>query len=102
MDGALVRGAGEKRAPAVQAGKQLCVSETIFPRGSRHSFNLVYRGIGTGGRPGPPLDVRMSGGEFVDLRDMGPAPWPPTDAVAHHPGFRGGRGTREPGEVGKV
>ncbi len=84
-----VGGRGENKTQAVQAGKQLCVSETIIPRGSRHSLNLVYRGMGTGGGLRTSPDVRMAGREFVDLRDIYPAPVPRTDAGCCRPGFCG-------------
>jgi len=53
-----------------QAGKVLCVSETIFPEGSRHSVNMVYSGIHEGGGLKPAPETRMAGGDFVDFRRM--------------------------------
>jgi ADP-ribose pyrophosphatase YjhB (NUDIX family) len=73
MTETLSREITEKRGPRAQVGKLLCVSETIFPDGSRHSVNLVYRGIEVGGQLKPSTYVRMAGKEFVDLRKLNPA-----------------------------
>jgi ADP-ribose pyrophosphatase YjhB (NUDIX family) len=73
MTEALSREITEERGPRAQVGKLLCVSETIFPDGSRHSVNLVYRGLEVGGQLKPSSDVRMAGKEFVDLRKLNPA-----------------------------
>jgi hypothetical protein len=62
---------GKERTTRAQAGKMLCVSETIFPFSSRHSMSMVYGGIAADGGLQPTPEVRMMGGEFVDLR--GPA-----------------------------
>ncbi|RJP31243.1 MAG: hypothetical protein C4536_08300 [Actinobacteria bacterium] len=93
MDEALTGDTGEEIAPAAQAGKLLCVSETIFPHGSRHSMNLVYHGIGTGGAARHLSDVRMAGKEFVDLRELDPAsPMTPGEPATRscRRGFAGG------------
>jgi len=62
----------------------LCVSETIFPAVSRHSMDLVYRGIDAGGALQPAPQTRLAGGEFVDLRG----------SIAARPGDAGTAATR--------
>jgi hypothetical protein len=65
----------KRQAMRAQAGRSLCVSETIFPGGSRHSMNMVYRGMDAGGGLKPAPQERMAGGEFVDFRRLqGAAP----------------------------
>jgi hypothetical protein len=73
MSGERPTGGEGRGATAVQAGKALCVSETIFPAASRHVLRLVYRGFGDGGALQPGPQARLEGGEFVDLRGSGAA-----------------------------
>jgi 8-oxo-dGTP diphosphatase len=70
MSEALSREMEEETGLKVQAGKLLCVSETIFPDSSRHIVNMVFRGIESGGELKPSSDVRVRGAEFVDLREL--------------------------------
>jgi ADP-ribose pyrophosphatase YjhB (NUDIX family) len=70
MTEALSREIEEETGLKVQAGKLLCVSETIFPDRSRHIVNMVFRGIERGGELKPSRDVRVTGAEFVDFRDL--------------------------------
>lgn len=59
--------AGTARA---QAGKLLCLSETIYPDDTRQGVNPVYRSQRAGGGILPAPQSRMTGGEFVDLRRL--------------------------------
>jgi hypothetical protein len=86
MSGALHDHSGERGTTAAQAGKLLCVSETIFPAASRHSMHLVYRGISAGGALQPTPQSGLAGSEFVDLR--GPAPARPGADAAVAPKSR--------------
>ena len=79
---------GEHGATAAQAGKLLCVSETIFPAASRHSMDLVYRGIEAGGALQPAPQTRLAGGEFIDLRGSGAARAGPAGTAAAKTGPR--------------
>jgi hypothetical protein len=53
----------------VQAGKRLCVSETIYPGGSHHGMNLVYHGIDAAGGSRRAYDALDAGDGFTDLRE---------------------------------
>lgn len=71
LEEALCRETEEETGLWVQAGRLLCVSETIYPDGSRHIVHLVFEGIERGGEIRPPLDTRVKGAEFIALRDLG-------------------------------
>ena len=94
MADALAREVEEETGLRVQAGKLLCVSETIFPDGSRHIVNLVFRGIEKGGEIRPPADARVAAAEFVQLSELNRIDLlPPMGdflARACRPGHRGG------------
>ena len=60
---------GKRRVTGVQAGRLLCVSETILLQGSLHSIDMLY-GRGEGRRLPPASQQRTAGGEFVDLREL--------------------------------
>jgi 8-oxo-dGTP diphosphatase len=94
MTEALLREVEEETGLQVQAGKLLCVSETIFPDRSRHIINMVFRGIETGGELKPSQDVRVAGSEFVGFKDLGKIDLlPPLGSFltrAHRYGYRGG------------
>lgn len=94
MTEALSRELEEETGLKVQAGKLLCVSETIFPDSSRHIVHMVFRGIEMGGELKPSQDARVAGAEFVDFRDLkrrGLLP-PIGEFLAriHRAGYRGG------------
>lgn len=63
-------GSGRGRSTQAQAGKSLCVSETIFPQASRHSVKMVCDGAVNGARPKGVQRNKVLGGEFVDLRGL--------------------------------
>lgn len=94
MTSALSREIEEETGLKVQAGKLLCVSETIFPDGSRHIVNLVFRGIEKGGELKPAADVRVVAADFVDLHELDRIDLlPPIGDFltrACQPGYRGG------------
>jgi ADP-ribose pyrophosphatase YjhB (NUDIX family) len=71
MNEALSREIEEETGLKVQAGKLLCVSETIFPDSSRHIVHMVFRGIERGGKLQPSRDPRVKGAEFMDFRNLG-------------------------------
>jgi len=73
MDEALTAVTSVRNASAAQAGKLLCVSETIYPHGPRHGVNLIYGGIRASGGLRPSSYVRVVGEEFVDLRALVPS-----------------------------
>jgi hypothetical protein len=73
MNEALTVVMGGKKAPSAQAGKLLCVSETIYPHGSRNSMNMICSGVRASEGLRPSSYVRMAGKEFVDLRELVPA-----------------------------
>ncbi len=78
----------------VQAGRLLCVSETLYPDGSRHIVNLVFRGLEKGGEIRPSSDTRVEACMFVDLGELPEIRlYPPLAAFlqrACSPGYRGG------------
>jgi hypothetical protein len=53
----------KRRVVGAQAGKLLCVSETIFPPGSRQNLNMLCWYEDTGEGP----QRRLAGGEFEGL-----------------------------------
>ena len=71
MNEALSREIEEETGLKVQAGKLLCVSETIFPDSSRHIVHMVFHGIEKGGRLKPSRDPRVKGAEFIDFHNLG-------------------------------
>ncbi len=94
MTEALHREVREETGLEVQAGRLLCVSETLYPDGSRHIVNLVFRGVERGGELRPSSDPRVEGCAFVELDELaGLRLYPPMAAFlqracAH--GYRGG------------
>jgi ADP-ribose pyrophosphatase YjhB (NUDIX family) len=78
----------------VQAGKLLCVSETIFPDASRHIVNIVFQGDEKGGEPVPGSDTRVVGADFIELHELDRIElFPPMGdflARACRPEYRGG------------
>ncbi len=70
MEEALRREVREETGLEVQAGRLLCVSETLYPDGSRHIVNLVFRGLEKGGEIRPSSDPRVEASVFVDLGDL--------------------------------
>lgn len=71
MSKALSREVEEETGLKVQAGKLLCVSETIFPDSSRHIVHMVFHGIEKGGKIKTPRDPRVKGVEFMDFNSLG-------------------------------
>lgn len=71
MSEALSREVEEETGLKVQAGKLLCVSETIFPDGSRHIVHMVFHGVERGGRLKPSRDPRVKEAEFIDFNNLG-------------------------------
>jgi 8-oxo-dGTP diphosphatase len=94
MTEALSREVEEETGLQVQAGKLLCVSETIFPDRSRHIINMVFRCAEIGGELKPSRDVRVVGSEFIGFKDLGKVDLlPPIGgylARARRVGYRGG------------
>lgn len=94
MEEALGREVYEETGLEVQAGRLLCVSETMYPDGSRHIVNLVFRGVEKGGVIRPSSDPRVDACLFVDLGDLpGLRLYPPMAAFlqkACAPGYRAG------------
>jgi ADP-ribose pyrophosphatase YjhB (NUDIX family) len=70
MTEALSREVEEETGLQVQAGKLLCVSETIYPDRSRHIVHLVFRGIERGGELRPSRDVRVAGADFYAFNEL--------------------------------
>jgi 8-oxo-dGTP diphosphatase len=70
MTEALSREVEEETGLRVQAGKLLCVSETVFPDKSRHIVHMVFRGIEEGGELKPSRDVRVVGADFMEFSDL--------------------------------
>jgi len=71
MKEALSREIEEETGLKVQAGKLLCVSETIFPDSSRHIVHMVFHGVEKGGRLKSSRDPRVKGAEFIDFNNLG-------------------------------
>jgi len=94
MEEALEREVREETGLEVQAGRLLCVSETLYPDGSRHIVNLVFRGLERGGEIRPSSDARVEGCAFVDLGDLpGIRLYPPMASFLQRacaPGYRAG------------
>jgi len=94
MTEALHREVREETGLEVQAGRLLCVSETLYPDGSRHIVNLVFRGVERGGELRPSSDPRVEGCAFVELDELAELRfYPPMAAFLQRacaPGYRGG------------
>lgn len=73
MDETVTAATGIRNVSAAQAGRLLCVSETIYPHGPRHDVRLICGSVRTAGGLRPSSCVRMAGEEFVDLRALAPA-----------------------------
>lgn len=67
---ALGREVEEETGLKIQAGKLLCVSETIFPDLSRHIVHVVFHAEEKGGDIAAPGDKRVRGVDFVGFKDL--------------------------------
>ncbi|MBN2025910.1 MAG: hypothetical protein JW854_04050 [Actinobacteria bacterium] len=73
MEEATTASASDRCATTAQAGRLLCVSETIYPHGLNHGLKPVYRGMHMVGGAMPLPYVRIAGKEHLDLRTLVPA-----------------------------